>query len=669
VAVTTMRPVGKAADPIRDPEVVKTLRMVQEGSDMVPALDIALMELAIVGLDQKRTGIERAGKKGAEAERKKVTKFARAATRVALSDPTKAELAKRLIEVSKERWIDIPTYERRDGTKVEAHRRRAPGEDDNSDKAKAEWADIARELEEAREYQRGRAPSNEREFLLDSLDAAIEGAYTSLERRGFIGAAQSFLSESSIGKGILAVGEFFARRTGQLQFAAMAIKEFGPVVGLQVANAYFRYGGYDVPLTRVGDRVKTEMGDTLPQVESQTKSRHWAIETLKKRLPGQDADRSGAKPPSEGFIIDRHGNIIAHGVGRGNDHYLPFNSKHLRQLRKEDGVEYVRRRMFGGPTVEDFHAAMMMGADRLTVVSNGGTFTIDLTKRSHGIKMEHMQVLSRFQELLDEKGNNGLNIFAYRDSLAALQSEFPLHIRVRDFEAGKGDWVNKHDRIQPRARLVEALRNALSGMSGEPVVSPQSQKQWWSGLDIEMKGNTPKLPGQGNKSARERYQELINQGMPRSAALDLYERFMRATNPNQNPASSTWVQTERERVRRERQQSSTPSGSTQTSQPPRRTGLSSNVPVPRSGGVGEVTVTQDPTRATAQSSQPKTSMPRISPRARDNFEAYGFDPTRVKAADFPRLQSLAAIANDSERWRTFVNSQDQLELDEFFGNR
>jgi hypothetical protein len=659
--VTVMEPIAKA-DPLKDPDVRFALKFAQdEGDDAVALLEIALMELALIGLHDQRATIDRAVK----GKSKDVTKFARAIAKMALSDPAKAELATSFL-VSKQEWIEIPEYVRRDGTKVEEHRRRLPKKGDRSAEAMKELADIAAELEEAREYQASKEPSSRRDWIIDAIDSSLEGAYNQLERRNIFGAVENALSQNSIGNAVLATFSFFAEKTNKLKFAAQAIQAFGPVAGFQVAQAYFRYGGYDVPLKRVGDRVKTEFGDTLPEPGSQGRTRNALIEMLTKRLPSRDAHKSDANPPSEGFIIDKHGNVIAHAVGRGNDHYLPFNIKHLRQLRKEEGVEFVRRRMYGGPTIEDFHAAMMMGADRLTVVSNAGVFTVELSQRSHGIKMEHYQVLSRYEELL--QGKSILNFDTYREALEGLQAEFPLHIRFHT--PTKGEWATDHDRIRPRATLMDHMRNAIAVMSGKDPLEPTgTRNQWWSGLEPEVKGTTARMPGQGNKSIRDRYDEMIRQGMPREAALALYKSVYQYNNRGKSPAGLAWYDEELKKVRREKDARTAPSAerttSFQPSSPERRTGLSDSVRTPSTGQYGQVETRVDPSKATA----PKQARPVIPPKAQDMFDAFQLNPERVRPQDYDRLKKISesAMSMDDHRFKQFYGTNRSW-IDEVFGN-
>ena len=111
---------------------------------------------------------------------------------------------------------------------------------------------------------------------------------------------------------------------------------------------------------------------------------------------------SGNTPPSEGVLrINRDGDIVDQAVGYGDDHYVPFNLKNLKNLR---GGEYIRTRSVGGPTTEDIYVGLMSGADRATVVSRSGTFTVAFEpdfkgKRRHNDKA--MRMTRRYAQILD----------------------------------------------------------------------------------------------------------------------------------------------------------------------------------------------------------------------------------------------------------------------------
>jgi hypothetical protein len=104
--------------------------------------------------------------------------------------------------------------------------------------------------------------------------------------------------------------------------------------------------------------------------------------TLRDYLTSQlpDASRlelhleSGRGTPSKGVLLDEQGRVVSESVGMGEDHYLPFPA---RALRKMDGGEYARTRTYGGPTTEDFAAAITGGARAFTVVSHSGVFSVE----------------------------------------------------------------------------------------------------------------------------------------------------------------------------------------------------------------------------------------------------------------------------------------------------
>lgn len=328
------------------------------------------------------------------------------------------------------------------------------------------------------------------------------------------------------GSRVAAVSNYFldtaTNTTATLRFAARAIKDYGPMAGMAMANAYHRYGGYDVPMREEDGFVVTEFGDVLPPYpEGPAETRNSVLSMLRSRLPTQRTYEAGAEPPSEGFIIDGNGNVLAHAVGRGSDHFLPFNTRHLKQMRKEDRVEFVRSRMVGGPTIEDLRAAMMMGADRLTVVSNSGTYTLDFTKRSHGIKLEHFEVLNRYQEILDEytqtggnkKGEKKVGLLDHQGYIRALESisdEFPLHINFdRTIGALPGTWQDYHDFVQPTHRLMDQLRD-LFGIAPGGIVDPSSRKA----KPIIPGGGRGPEPVQNARTVWSDYQNFLRAGIP-----------------------------------------------------------------------------------------------------------------------------------------------------------
>lgn len=110
---------------------------------------------------------------------------------------------------------------------------------------------------------------------------------------------------------------------------------------------------------------------------------------------------AGNTPPSQGVMLDRDGRIIAEAVGYGDDHYLPFNLKHLQGLK---GGEYVRTRSVGGPTTEDVYTGLMSGARRVTVVSRSGVFSVEFDPTFRGGRRYNdkaLRMTNRYAHLLD----------------------------------------------------------------------------------------------------------------------------------------------------------------------------------------------------------------------------------------------------------------------------
>lgn len=478
----------------------------------LPALEIALLELALFDLHLKRGEILAGAKEQHEAE---VKKLSRALAKSYFAFEKTGRDTSKIVDyariVKNATFITIPEYQRRDGTVVPEHRRRLPeGHTARDRKASKEIRDEIREAARDFRDRSSEVSASDKEKLQRamklglgpiertaySVEDVAESIAQTADDEVTKGVVQSFLKESTIGQGIVAVAGFLSHTKNTFQFAARAIKEYGPMVGVRMAHAYFRYGGYDMPFTLDpdGPGYLTELGDELPPIGDKNATRQWAMEVLRSRLPGEEADKAGAQPPSEGFIIGKDGEVLAHGTGRGNDYFLPFSMRHLRKMRSETGVEYVRRRMFGGPTAEDLHVAMMMGADRLTVVSNGGTFSIELSPRSKGLKAAHFQILQRFQDLMAARKINP-SFSDYDKVLDALGAEFPLHFKVHKSTPYDTEWEHKRDRIGPRASIMDQLRE-LFGVettaqrrekAKEETQSGQIQRAPWSrqGLTVD----------------------------------------------------------------------------------------------------------------------------------------------------------------------------------------
>lgn len=301
------------------------------------------------------------------------------------------------------------------------------------------------------------------------------------------------------GQRLLNGAEFLAHKGGRLSTTAKMIKNYGPIAGTRLAYNYFRYGGYDVGLPAPGSQEWKDRG--LPDPDSDPDVvRQILTDKLAKRLPGKrEHDLAGDHIPSEGYFVGRDGQVKLHAVGRGKDHYVPFSLKHLKRMQQEQGGEMIRRRSAGGPTVEDLHVGMALGLDRVTTVSNNGVFSIDLTDRSHGIKPEHIQILGRYQQLVQREsqrmGERGRGFEAYNHALGALSLEFPLHFDYARGEVKRfGSSEQFQDRSRPQKSLIQEFREMFNGVN--PLAEAQKQQQ-----QTQQQGQGQKVnPGQATRT-------------------------------------------------------------------------------------------------------------------------------------------------------------------------
>ena len=122
------------------------------------------------------------------------------------------------------------------------------------------------------------------------------------------------------------------------------------------------------------------------------------------RLPSTDLLElqlsSGAMAPSEGVMLDKTGRPVVQSVGTHDDHYLPFNLKHMNKVK---GGEYVRTRTVGGLTSEDIDGGVIGGAKAVTVVSHSGIFTMEFNKsgKSPMNKARRVKMRKRYEHLVD----------------------------------------------------------------------------------------------------------------------------------------------------------------------------------------------------------------------------------------------------------------------------
>lgn len=188
------------------------------------------------------------------------------------------------------------------------------------------------------------------------------------------------------------------------------------------------------------------------------------ISYFKERLPNPDLydlqRKSGTIPPSQGVIIDRHGRVAHEAVGYGEDWYLPFNLKNLKDLK---GGEYVRTRAYGGLTTEDIYTGLVSGARSVTVVSNSGTFTLEFDDTFRGgrrLNDKAARMVSRYGYLLDAVGSGKVSLDSIEPSrLAELgQQAARRHDPVTDPEG----YASALDVLKQREKLNPTLSAAMT---------------------------------------------------------------------------------------------------------------------------------------------------------------------------------------------------------------
>lgn len=227
---------------------------------------------------------------------------------------------------------------------------------------------------------------------------------------------------------------------------------------------------------------------------------------------------AGNTPPSEGVIIDADGKIVTQAVGYGDDHYLPFNLRHLKGLK--DG-EYIRTRSVGGPTTEDIYTGLMSGARQMTVASRSGTFQVTFEEdfrggRRHNDKAKRM--VKRYEQLLNAIQSEQVERMDISPNVrAALEQQVkekfaedriePSRKDLREaIEARITEYKSDPDFTEDDDKLLDIAeyRMRQGGLSDKDIVAYKNQ------MRTEMMNNkeyTYKLNGRGYQAALEALQE------------------------------------------------------------------------------------------------------------------------------------------------------------------
>ena len=461
------------------------------------AFEIAVMEAMLVDAayyqDEIIEKIKRRKKDAVDKRQRTIMKMvAKRAANGTLTPETYA-LAKELI---RKELIRVQEHTREDGTTVAEHWRKLP--EGHKARSGQTWDEYKEQMQEAQE-QAAALAEQQSEQMLASVDQALEGATSGFEAIGESASVyfdkdqilqgiatlpesidsigqqagpgmSEFFSGETWGERIVRGAEFLSKTGSKLAVSAKVISDFGPFLGMRMLHSYFRYGGYDVPLKKHGE------SGMPPENASKEEVYNWAINSLRtgkgassKGMPNnREWQLAGDHMPSEGFFVNGDGVVTAHAVGRGKDHFLPFNLKHLRQMKQSDGGMMIRRRAAGGITVEDLHVGMMMGLDQVTVISNNGVFSLNIDNRAKGIRSEHMQILNRYQDLVNlhahsrTKGRAGFD--AYDIALGAIALEFPLHLSKHEtIQAPASEMF--FDRARPQTTLVDDFRDLFNNLN------------------------------------------------------------------------------------------------------------------------------------------------------------------------------------------------------------
>jgi len=456
--VLTKDSLYKADEPELDEslqKIVDVLEANEDNENLHTAFEIAAMEALLVDLAVHQPQIYR---KASELQQQEVDKRRKVIIKTLAKHAENGTLTPRMMQIAKEEVesgdrVRVKEHER-EGVRVKEHFRRLR-------RQAQETYDEALDRVGERVFAVGPDGEVEEQSGFQNLMNQIAAAPNRITEwgQGIAQGMSEFLSGTTWGERVVNGAEFLSKTGGRIRFAARVVSDYGPFVGMRMLHSYFRYGGYDVEVPEPGEKGAPPKGASKEEVHN------WAINRLQKKLPSKsEYDLAGDHMPSEGFFIGKDGEVKAHAVGRGQDHFLPFGLSHLKQMRKEGGGEIIRRRAAGGITTEDLHVGMMLGLDQVTVVSNNGVFSMDITDRAKGMRSEHMQILGRFQELVDsrggKRGNAGFD--AYDTAMGALALEFPLHFKKNESKRAPENEQFK-DKAVPSKTLIDEFRELFAG--------------------------------------------------------------------------------------------------------------------------------------------------------------------------------------------------------------
>lgn len=242
------------------------------------------------------------------------------------------------------------------------------------------------------------------------------------------GASRAFNRLNQAGDYLDESGLSSAPGMSQAADAARFVGEAGPhverVAGKGIRRAVYRYQGREkkpekamlnaMGIDTKGSNSADEARDDLmiPRVETVVTEHGYEdvpvpskfLRYWQSRLPSTDLLElqlsSGAIAPSEGVILGKDSKPLVQSVGIHDDHYLPFNLKHMNKVKNG---EFVRTRTIGGLTSEDIDGGVIGGAKAVTVVSHSGIFTMEFNKsgKSPMNKARRVRMRKRYEHLVD----------------------------------------------------------------------------------------------------------------------------------------------------------------------------------------------------------------------------------------------------------------------------
>jgi len=297
----------------------------------------------------------------------------------------------------------------------------------------------------------------------------------------------------------------------------------------------------------------TPVTQRAQEIQAQRRSPTWAEREpgraeivgylQKNKLPNEELSElqlaSGHTPPSEGVMLNRDGQIVTQAVGYADDHYLPFNLKHLKELK---GGEYIRTRSYGGLTSEDVYTGLVSGARRVTVVSHNGVFTMEFEPdfrggRRHNDKARRMT--RRYEQILDavqsgQISRRGVDPLIRRKIIDNVRAEFPNESPAtvqrtinQRIEAYKSD-----PELTPEdEELINELALRRAAQEGRPSRDAQEYIEQITNDRMQAKALRFQLDGPGYKAA----QDALREQFPYYITTDAHVRGPKDTiNPTKD---------------------------------------------------------------------------------------------------------------------------------------